>query len=102
MEYSYQECKQQFECSFLKKMLAESSYGLFDWNLGCTVDQVFIRFKDWCIIGGPMKIGLVHCLTHKEYWDLAFETAFMMLPSDEQQKHNLRYYKEIYGPFLYK
>lgn len=51
---------------------------------------------------GAMKLGLVHCMTHIEYWDLAFETACMMLPSEEQEKHNFQYYKEIYGPFLYK
>jgi hypothetical protein len=100
--HSYQQSKRDPVYSFLTHMLTELNFGTFDWYLGCILDQVICQMEEMFKEGRPHLLGPGCVITHNEFWDLAFESSFSMLSSEEQQKNDLQHYKLQYGPFLYK
>jgi hypothetical protein len=99
MAYTYNKCDKHL---FLAEMLVESNYGSYAWNLGCIADTMIHNNDDWYRSGRAIRVGPVCVLQYKEFWDIAFQTAYDMMERKGQKKHSVAYYKDIYQSILYK
>jgi hypothetical protein len=99
MAYTYNKCNKH---PFLKEMLVESNYGSYAWNLGCIADTMIHNNDDWYRSGRAIRVGPVCVLQYKEFWDVAFQTAYDMMECKVHKKYSVEYYQDIYQAILYK